>query len=91
MRRLLPISRRCAAVALLAAVAVLVPQATGRATGAAGTEPAETRTTEPGTTLLKAAEKYFPGDESDAPTRRIFRLTRDQIDATVATLLPKYH
>lgn len=91
MRRLLPISRRCAAVALLAAVAVLVPQATGRATGAAGTEPAESRTTEPGTTLLEAAEKYFPGEESDAPTRRIFRLTRDQIDATVATLLPNYH
>ena len=36
------------------------------------------------------AEKYFPNTAQKAPTQRIFRLTRDQLDATVRTLLPTY-
>ncbi len=40
--------------------------------------------------LLAAASKYFPGDDRSVSAKRIFRLTRDQIDATVATLLPGY-
>lgn len=36
------------------------------------------------------AEKYFPGKNSDAPPQRIFRLTREQIDATVRAVLPQY-
>ena len=36
------------------------------------------------------AEKYFPGTAQKAPAPRIFRLTRDQLDATVRSLLPTY-
>jgi len=39
--------------------------------------------------LYAAARSYFPTDEASLPQRRIFRLTRDQIDATVSALLPK--
>jgi Protein of unknown function (DUF1588)/Protein of unknown function (DUF1592)/Protein of unknown function (DUF1595) len=38
--------------------------------------------------LYAAAKQYFPSDATDAPTRRIFRLTRDQLDASVESLLP---
>jgi hypothetical protein len=41
-------------------------------------------------TLFEAARKYFPGDDTAAAPRRIFRLTRDQIDVTVKFLLPSY-
>lgn len=37
-----------------------------------------------------AARKYFPGEDDAAPAKRLFRLTRDQIDATVRWLLPGY-
>ncbi len=40
--------------------------------------------------LYATAKQYFPSDESGAPSKRIFRLTRDQIDATVSGLLPDY-
>ena len=38
--------------------------------------------------LYAAAKQYFPSDATDAPTRRIFRLTRDQLDTSVESLLP---
>jgi hypothetical protein len=38
--------------------------------------------------LYALARRYFPADATRAPARRLFRLTRDQIDATVASLLP---
>lgn len=38
--------------------------------------------------LHAAARQYFPGIAADVPSKRIFRLTRDQIDVTVASLLP---
>jgi Protein of unknown function (DUF1588)/Protein of unknown function (DUF1592)/Protein of unknown function (DUF1595)/Protein of unknown function (DUF1585) len=38
--------------------------------------------------LFDAAQRYFPSDANDVPPARIFRLTRDQLDATVANLLP---
>jgi hypothetical protein len=38
--------------------------------------------------LYQIARKYFPADEGAAAPRRLFRLTRDQIDSSVATLLP---
>jgi len=41
-------------------------------------------------TLYAAARKYFPSDEEAPPPKRIFRLTRDQIDVTVKSLLPSY-
>ncbi len=37
------------------------------------------------------ARKYFPSDEQQTSPRRIFRLTRDQIDQTVKFLLPDFH
>jgi hypothetical protein len=40
--------------------------------------------------LYATARQYFPSDEQAAPAKRLFRLTRDQIDATVASLLPQY-
>ncbi len=40
--------------------------------------------------IAKVAEKYFPGHEGAAPAKRLFRLTRRQLDATVASLLPGY-
>jgi hypothetical protein len=40
--------------------------------------------------LYAVARHYFPADEGIAPPRRIFRLTRDQIDMTVGSLLPGY-
>lgn len=40
--------------------------------------------------LYAIARKYFPGDDSSAPQKRLFRLTRDQLDASVSALLPTY-
>ncbi|MEZ5817147.1 MAG: DUF1588 domain-containing protein [Hyphomicrobiaceae bacterium] len=40
--------------------------------------------------LYTASRVYFPTDDPALPARRLFRLTRDQIDLTVAALLPGY-
>lgn len=40
--------------------------------------------------LYELARKYFTADDESGDQRRIFRLTRDQIDTSVATLLPGY-
>ncbi len=43
--------------------------------------------------LYEAAREFFPSDDTAAPTfptHRIFRLTRQQFDATIASLLPDY-
>ena len=40
--------------------------------------------------LAAIAQKYFPSDTEGPSPKRIFRLTRDQIDATVAFVLPTY-
>jgi Protein of unknown function (DUF1588)/Protein of unknown function (DUF1592)/Protein of unknown function (DUF1585) len=40
--------------------------------------------------LYAVAKQYFPNATAAIPQRRIFRLTRDQIDATVVALLPAY-
>jgi hypothetical protein len=40
--------------------------------------------------LYGVAKQYFPSTESAAPTKRIFRLTREQIDTSAASLLPDY-
>lgn len=41
--------------------------------------------------VCEVARKYFPSDDEQTSPRRIFRLTRDQIDQTVKFLLPDYH
>ena len=40
--------------------------------------------------IATLARAYFPSDATAAPGKRLFRLTRDQIDATVRSLLPSY-
>jgi Protein of unknown function (DUF1588)/Protein of unknown function (DUF1595)/Protein of unknown function (DUF1592) len=40
--------------------------------------------------LFGVAKQYFPGTDSAMPTKRTFRLTREQIDASAASLLPDY-
>ncbi len=40
--------------------------------------------------LYEAARKYFPDNTPGAAPKRLFRLTREQLDATVAALLPTY-
>jgi hypothetical protein len=40
--------------------------------------------------LFGIAKQYFPTAEGAVPTKRIFRLTREQIDASAASLLPDY-
>lgn len=39
--------------------------------------------------LYATALQYFPDKDAKSPPKRIFRLTRDQIDATVQALLPE--
>jgi hypothetical protein len=45
---------------------------------------------EASSTVLAAARRYFPDEDKGVSPKRIFRLTRDQIDATVRGLLPGY-
>ena len=40
--------------------------------------------------LFSTARQYFPADQATVAPKRIFRLTRDQIDLSLATLLPGY-
>jgi Protein of unknown function (DUF1588)/Protein of unknown function (DUF1592)/Protein of unknown function (DUF1595)/Protein of unknown function (DUF1585) len=40
--------------------------------------------------LQAAATAYFPSDTATVSAKRIFRLTREQIDSTVSSLLPGY-
>jgi hypothetical protein len=40
--------------------------------------------------LFASLQRYFPGTEAGLPSKRLFRLTRDQLDLTVASLLPGY-
>ena len=39
-------------------------------------------------TLADLAQKYFPGDETAPAAKRMFRLTRTQLDVTTKALLP---
>jgi hypothetical protein len=41
--------------------------------------------------LYAVATKYFPGEGVSSPPRRIFRLTRAQLDITTKALLPSHH
>jgi Protein of unknown function (DUF1588)/Protein of unknown function (DUF1592)/Protein of unknown function (DUF1585) len=38
--------------------------------------------------LFEVALKYFPGQQASAPKKRLFRLTRPQLDSTTESLLP---
>lgn len=75
--------------AMSAFVAVLVMVATGSVLQAEVETPAappDAARTDP---LTEAARRYFPSDDAVVPPKRLFRLTRDQLDATVASLFPK--
>lgn len=60
------------------------------ATGSGAQAPAALQKPVSDAALLAAAQKYFPEDAFAAPRKRIFRLTRTQLDNTVAKLLPGY-
>jgi hypothetical protein len=42
-------------------------------------------------TLYMIAAKYFPGEAAVDPSKRMFRLTRTQLDITTKTLLPSHY
>jgi Protein of unknown function (DUF1588)/Protein of unknown function (DUF1592)/Protein of unknown function (DUF1595) len=75
-----------AAIAALCAITGATHLRAQSAVAAAATEISEALEPE----LYAAARQYFPGDVSAVPAKRIFRLTRDQIDATLSSLLPAY-
>jgi hypothetical protein len=77
-----------ASPSLMAQVVSVAPQPAASPPPAA-TQPADAyQKSDP--ELYGVAKQYFPADESAVPTKRIFRLTREQIDASAATLLPDY-
>ncbi len=61
----------------------------GLAVGAGGAGGIAAGAAEPDVNAV--ARKYFPSDDADVAPKRIFRLTRDQIDITVAFLLPGFY
>ena len=75
------------AMALNGAV-IAGPSARAQAPGP--TPPAEKALQQADPVVYAAARQYFPSDEPGVPSKRIFRLTRDQLDATVRSLLPGY-
>lgn len=52
--------------------------------------PADQRQLDSDPALYGLARTYFPTDDYELAPKRIFRLTRDQIDATIKALLPAY-
>ena len=90
--------RPCSLVGLAVAVLVVTALAGALSPLAAQTPPA-TPVVAPQTDqqyqqadpeLFGVAKQYFPGDGVGVPPKRIFRLTRDQLDASAASLLPGY-
>jgi Protein of unknown function (DUF1588)/Protein of unknown function (DUF1592)/Protein of unknown function (DUF1595) len=83
------VKTRRAAVLLLSVVALLAaaPQL-GAQSPAAVAQPDQYQKTDPA--LYGVAKQYFPSDDNAVPTKRIFRLTREQIDASAALLLSDY-
>ncbi|MBK7860770.1 MAG: DUF1595 domain-containing protein [Archangiaceae bacterium] len=56
--------------------------------GGGPVDPGQTMREHTDPTLEELAQKYFPGDDATPPARRLFRLTRAQLDATTRALLP---
>ena len=75
-----------AAMALASLLAAGLSQAEARVAPSG----AEQRLVDADPELYGMAKAYFPGDTEALPPRRIFRLTRDQIDRSVAALLPRH-
>ncbi|MGE0699693.1 MAG: DUF1588 domain-containing protein [Hyphomicrobiaceae bacterium] len=78
--------RHCVARAAAAVLAVL--WVAGPAAARVAPRSEDQRQLEADAVVYEAARAYFPSDDTTLPPRRIFRLTRDQIDLTVAALLP---
>lgn len=74
----------------LAATLAIAGVLAGGAHAQAPTPPAEAHLEAMDPALYEAAREFFPSDEYGQSSRRLFRLTRDQIDLTVAYLLPGY-
>ncbi len=86
MRRFAVLSRNVAVLGALTAVGIAGPIAGAHAADGKGAAECTASAK-----VCEIARKYFPSDEQQTSPRRIFRLTRDQIDQTVKYLLPDYH
>jgi hypothetical protein len=63
---------------------------TGTGTGGTGATPGGGGTGNPPLDLTQIAAQYFPGQASTSTVKRVFRLTRTQLDITTKTLLPQH-
>jgi hypothetical protein len=88
MTALMPVLRFCVVAVFSALVALAVTPSAVHAEGSPTQPDQKHQDADPA--LHAAARQYFPGDAPGVPAKRIFRLTRDQIDATMASLLPGY-
>jgi hypothetical protein len=84
-------SLRLSAVAAVGAAAVALTAATLNAAAPAPIPAAELPLQKADPALYALARQYFPSDDIDPPQKRIFRLTRTQIDESVKALLPKHY
>jgi Protein of unknown function (DUF1588)/Protein of unknown function (DUF1595)/Protein of unknown function (DUF1592) len=85
--------RHCAAAALSAAVVLTAPLPLGAQTPAPTSAVAlqtDQQFQKADPALYGIAKQYFPSTEIGVPTKRTFRLTREQLDASAASLLPDY-
>ncbi len=83
--------RRTAVLALsVAALLAVAPQLGAQTPAAATPSQADQQFQKTDPALFSVAKQYFPSDDNGVPTKRIFRLTREQIDASAALLLSDY-
>jgi Protein of unknown function (DUF1588)/Protein of unknown function (DUF1592)/Protein of unknown function (DUF1595) len=90
--RAMPYLRLALAAPIVAAIAAGAAHAKTQVATPASTPPAgpEQKYLEADPVLYAAARQYFPSDDAAVAPKRLFRLTRDQLDTTVSTLLPRY-
>ena len=62
----------------------------GTGVGGTGAAPGDAGGGTPTLTLAQIAAQYFPGQASTNAKKRVFRLTRTQLDITTKTLLPQH-
>lgn len=76
------------AIAVLIASIAVALTTLGPDGAAAEPQPVAARSPPTQESLVEAAYKYFPSDAAALARKRLYRLTRNQIDATVSALLP---
>jgi hypothetical protein len=85
-----PSLRGVLAITALALASFAIAGSQVRAQAPGPTPTAEKALQQADPVVYAAARQYFPSDQPGAPSKRIFRLTHDQLDATVRSLLPGY-